>query len=193
MGDTVMFVPATPGGKLAQMWRQVVEKNNGPVDIKIEERGGKSMKSVFQRSNPSKTIGCDEVDCLPCMEGKGMCGDCRKTGIGYRVECCECEMNVHYEGETSKSGYVRGLKHLSNYKAKTHDSPLWKHAAAGHNGRMDVKYKMRVLQSFRDPLTRQVNEAVRIQQSNADILLNSKSEWFGPATVRLVAEGGGWS
>ena len=140
------------------------------------------MKSVFQKSNPTKTLGCDEDDCLPCMEGKGMCGDCRKTGIGYRMECCECETNVHYEGETSKSGYVRGLKHLSNYKAKTLDSPLWKHAAVSHNGRMDVKYKMRVLKSFRDPLTRQVNEAVRIQQSNADILLNSKSEWFGPAT-----------
>ena len=38
----------------------------------------------------------------------------------------------------------------------------------------------------------QVEEGVRIQRSKADILLNSKSEWHGPATVSLVVEAGGW-
>ena len=35
-----------------------------------------------------------------------------------------------------------------------------------------------------------MNEAVKIQISNADVLLNDKAEWHGPATVRLQAEAG---
>ena len=51
---------------------------------------------------------------------------------------------------------------------------------------------MKVVKYFREPLTRQVNEAVRISKCEAATQLNSKTEWHGPATVRLVAEGGGW-
>ena len=57
---------------------------------------------------------------------------------------------------------------------------------------MDVSYSMKVEKCFKDPLTRQVNEAVRIANCESNIQLNSKAEWHGPATVRLVAEGGGW-
>ena len=52
---------------------------------------------------------------------------------------------------------------------------------------------MKVVKSFRDPLTRQINEAVRITNCTAGTQLNSKTEWHGPATIRLVAEGGGLS
>ena len=55
-----------------------------------------------------------------------------------------------------------------------------------------VSFSMNVVKSFRDPLTRQINEAVRIFNCSATTQLNSKTEWHGPATVRLVAEGGGW-
>ena len=53
---------------------------------------------------------------------------------------------------------------------------------------MEVSFSMKVVKSFRDPLTRQVNEAVRINQCGAEVQLNSKSEWHGPATVRLVVD-----
>ena len=56
---------------------------------------------------------------------------------------------------------------------------------------LEVSYSMKVARTFSDPLTRQVNEAVRIEHCLARTQLNSKSEWHGPATVRLVAEGGG--
>ena len=52
---------------------------------------------------------------------------------------------------------------------------------------------MKIEGCFRDPLTCQVNEAVRIANCMSATQLNSKAEWHGPATVRLVAEGGGWS
>ena len=35
------------------------------------ETGGLSMKSILQKSNPLKNVGCDEADCLPCKPGKG--------------------------------------------------------------------------------------------------------------------------
>ena len=41
-----------------------------------------------------------------------------------------------------------------------------------------------------EPL-RQVNTAFRIANRESTTQLNSKAEWHGPATVRLVADGGG--
>ena len=45
---------------------------------------------------------------------------------------------------------------------------------------------MRALQSFSSCLVRQVNEAVRIEMSTADFLLNSKSEFHQAPMVRVV-------
>ena len=59
-----------------------------------------------------------------------------------------------------------------------------------HGGNMEVSYSMKVEKCFGDPLTCQINEAVRIANCNSATQLNSKAEWHGP--VRLVAEGGGW-
>ena len=62
---------------------------------------------------------------------------------------------------------------------------MFKHA---QTGRLDVNYSMKVKTKFQDTLTRQVNEGVRISMCQAEISLNSKSEWHGPATVRLVID-----
>ena len=96
--------------------------------------------------------------------------------------------SVLYHGETSKNVYVRGLKHQESYKYKMQNSALYKHAQIDHQSRMDVDYYMKVKSKFRDPLTRQVNEGVRIARCQAEVDLNSKSEWHGPATVRLVID-----
>ena len=102
--------------------------------------------------------------------------------------CDECSKSVVYHGETSQSCYVRGQKHLKDYKYKNKSSSLYKHAQTDHENRLDVKYSMKVTTKFNDPLTRQVNEAVRISRCQAEVSLNSKSEWHGPATVRLVID-----
>ena len=62
-----------------------------------------------------------------------------------------------------------------------------------HGGNMYFSFSMKVSKQFTDPLTRQVNEAVRIANCESATQLNSKTEWHGTATVRLVAEGGGWN
>ena len=81
---------------------------------------------------------------------------------------------------------------MANYRGKQKDSSLWKHAQMEHEGSLEVNFSMKVVKAFIDPLTKQVNEAVRIENCSARTQLNSKSEWHGPATVRLVDEGGGW-
>ena len=81
---------------------------------------------------------------------------------------------------------------MANYRGRQSDSPLWKHSQMSQWGSRDVSYSMKLEGCFRDPLTRQVNEAMRIANCKSTTQLNSKAEWHGPATVRLVAEGGGW-
>ena len=168
----------------------VIDKLYGPIKVKIVEEGGKTLKSVVQKSNPKKVIGCEAINCIVCINGRGEGGDCRRMNVGYQISCQECPKSVVYIGETSKSGYLRGVDHLRNYKSKKNDCPLWRHAAQDHDNRLDVKFAKKIVRLFRDPLTRQCNESVRMQRCSADVLLNSKSEWHGPATVTLQAECG---
>ena len=58
-------------------------------------------------------------------------------------------------------------------------------------GNTEVSFSIKVVKYFADPLTCQVNEGIRITRCKANTQLNSKSEWYGLATVHLVAEGGG--
>ena len=182
------MVPATPRSELAKAWRKVIEDNPGPVNIKIEECGGRRIEGMLKKSNPTKPKGCLKPDCLVCKFGRGEGGECRKNNVGYTTKCEECEEVVMYVGESGRNAYTRGLDHVRDYKGRRNDSHMWKHAEERHGGRMDVSYSMKVQKVFRDPLTRQVNEAVRMTRCEANTVLNSKSEWHGPAMVRLVPE-----
>ena len=121
--DTVIMVNSTHGGELARAYQQVVDANPGPVKIKIQEKGGISVKSIVHNTNPNKTKGCDAGDCLPCKNGGG--GECHKNSVGYELTCDVCGADVCYVGETGQNAYTRGMKHIENYKNKREDSPIW--------------------------------------------------------------------
>ena len=72
------------------------------------------------------------------------------------------------------------LLHTANYRGKLSDYPLWKHAQMTHSGSLDVSYSMKVVRYFKEPLTRQVNEAVRIANCGASTKLNSNKEQTKP-------------
>ena len=76
---------------------------------------------------------------------------------------------------------IRTASEMSNKKTL-----LWKHCTLEHGGEK-VDFTITALGSFRSCLKRQVNEAVRISSSQADILLNSKSEFHQAPLTRLVA------
>ena len=52
----------------------------------------------------------------------------------------------------------------------------------------NVKFKMEITKKFRDPLTRQANEAVRMFSRPSHEVLNSKSEFNHPPLARVVVE-----
>ena len=51
-----------------------------------------------------------------------------------------------------------------------------------------VKFKMEITGTFKDALSRQANEGVRISSRPAHELLNSKSEFNHPPTARIIVE-----
>ena len=50
---------------------------------------------------------------------------------------------------------------------------------------------MEITKKFRDPLTRQANEAVRISGRNKTEILNSKSEFNNPPITKITVERNG--
>ena len=52
----------------------------------------------------------------------------------------------------------------------------------------NVRFKMEITQKFKDALTRQANEAVRIFCRPDQELLNSKAEFNHPPLARVVVE-----
>ena len=117
---------------------------------------------------------------------------CNSNNVGYRLECDTCiekgKVRV-YEGESSRSARVRGAEHLADFNNKRSKSVLLKHKIKEHQDE-EMKIKMKITGKFRDPLTRQANEAVRISQRNKNNgeLLNSKSEFNHPPLGRITVE-----
>ena len=110
----------------------------------------------------------------------------------YQISCQECggrSKKSEYTGETSRTAYLRGREHLEGLAEEKEDNPLWKHCLSDHGGEK-VGFRMKVLRGHRSPLTRQIHEAVQIQYSTADVVMNSKGEWNGARIPRVVIEVG---
>jgi hypothetical protein len=64
-------------------------------------------------------------------------------------------------------------------------SPLWKHCQIFHN-EVEVDFVMTITGKFKKAMPREQNEGVRIKESPATIVLNSKAEWDQPPIIRVV-------
>ena len=76
---------------------------------------------------------------------------------------------------------------MRDFKKGKDDSAMYKHKQNEHNGE-EIKYRMEITKSFRDPLTRQANEAVRISGMKKNEILNSKNEFNHPPIARITVE-----
>ena len=164
-------------------------KNANGISVTVRERAGTSVRSDC-KSEPLRKKGCDRLDCLVCASGKP--GMCEKNSVGYRITCESCLGDgqwVHYEGETGRNAYSRGLEHSEDLRSEKEDTPLWKHCLLSHNG-IKQSFVMKPLRNFSSPLQRQANEGVRITSSRAQILMNSKNEWHQAPIIRVVASSG---
>ena len=103
------------------------------------------------------------------------------------MTCKERDIVRVYEGETGRSARIRGAEHLKELEKKKEKSVLYKHKLTSHKNE-NVKFKMEITRKFKDALTRQANEAVRIYTRPAQESMNSKSEFNHPPLARVVVE-----
>ena len=196
---SVFFVPPTPGGMLAkELRKREVELNKNSTErIKIVESGGIKIKNILATKNPFQKTKCTQKWCPICQKSEILKNNfedrniqCNTNNIGYRWICETCQdMNMCkvYEGETAHSGRIRCREHITALKKKKADSVLYKHQMSEHKNE-DVKFKFEITQKFKDALTRQANEAVRINSRKNSELMNSKSEFNHPPVARVMVE-----
>ena len=117
--------------------------------------------------------------------------------------------DFNYTGETARSLYTRSKQHLDAYRSnmggrKPKDSWMWEHNLCQHGGLAGPDggasdYMFNLHGTFRKPLQRQVDEAVRLGQIEKHgrvldekggggkvISLNSRGEFYTPKTVQYV-------
>lgn len=187
--ESVIFVPSTPRSELQQKYQREIDRHG--LRIRAVERGGRTVKSSLQRSNPFRSATCGRQSCFVCeTEGRG---SCEKEGVTYEIECASCKENGEravYIGETSKNAYTRGKKHLQDLDGKLAGSVMWRHCREKHDSCIS-DFTMGVTGHCRnDSMLRQISEAVRIHGSSDNELINNKTEWNFVTFPRVVVDNG---
>ena len=180
--ESVMFIPATPDGKLRKIYQQKVTEKG--FLIKVVEMLGKKVKHALQKTNPFKEETCGKTDCFPCTTGSR--GDCRKESATYRIECEDdaCGENNIYNGETGSNTYTRGKEHLSALQSRDERNCLWRHTQEKHGG-IPPAFKMVNDEHFKnDTMLRQITEAVSIRNTPLVNVMNTRAEWNMPRVPR---------
>ena len=184
-----IIVPATPHSELAKMLREVCNKETDKkLRFKIVEKGGDTVERRLVKPNPMGSDDCGKEDCVVCKQpGGGKM--CHKCNINYHAKCehkmCDSN-NVKYLGESFRNMYSRGAEHERKRMKKDESSFMHRHDIETHPDD-PPNWSFKVIKSFRDPLSRQVSEAIHIK-NHEGILLNSKSEFFQPPLVKIRKE-----
>ena len=191
---TVLFVPPTPGSGLLKELKTRDEEINKYEDerIKFVETGGIKIEQLLTQKNPFKKQKCEGKDCVLCghkSEDEEIKIHCNTNNVGYRWTCENCRkknLKRVYEGESSRSARLRGKEHARGLKNKLESNMLYKHKILEHTDDENVEFKMEITGLFKDALTRQANEAVRIKNCEKSEILNSKSRFNNPPITRIT-------
>ena len=187
--ESVIFVQSTPGSELKRKFQAEVDRCG--LRIRIVEKAGRSVKSAVQRSDPLKAAACDRKICLVCETGGR--GSCSKDGVNYEITCVGCEEADRggiYHGESSKNGFTRGKKHLEDFDRRAESSVIWRHCRERHGG--DIQdFNMNITGNYRnDAMLRQISEAVRIDGTPREQLINNRTEWNYLNFPRVLVDNG---
>ena len=116
----------------------------------------------------------------------------RKREKEKKGENRQKDYKVKYIGETWRTGYERGREHMEDLQQIREGSHMLKHILEDHPGKKmkEIKFGIRIKQTFRSALERQVSEAVSIHQAQRDgyKLMNSKSEYSRCIVPRIKIE-----
>ena len=169
--------------------------------VKVVENGGNKLSQVLPIKTTSD-MSCGRMDCWTCSQGDEKPVNCFRRSVLYESECSLCkkrkeegmELNEEhatvYVGETSRSLYERTKEHIADAGKRMENSHIRKHWDEAHPGENMPTFKFKMVGSFKDCLTRQVAEAVRIM--NKGRVLNSKSEFSRCHISRLTVEKTEW-
>ena len=192
--SSVFFVPVTPGSALLKMLKETEEKHQIDENsrIKFVETSGRKYADQLKINDPFE-VKCDPQEkCITC-QSNGKVSNCKIANVGYSLICKTCKargLERTYEGETCRNTYLRGREHVRDYDKRSESSVMYKHVQKEHKGEEDeIEFQMKVVGRFKTAITRQIDESVRIQNKKPSTLLNSKSEFHGPAVKRKVLEG----
>jgi hypothetical protein len=95
-------------------------------------------------------------------------------------------------GESSRSLHERALKHVRDAQSFSTKSHIVKHWMTSHPSlRIPPEMEFSVTGMFKDCLSRQISEALRINFSK-DVLLNSKGEYGNNTVSRLTVHEDAW-
>ena len=163
--EGVIIVPPTPEGILAKELRKACEEElkGTKISVRVQERGGRQLGQVLGTSVPgaNERKHCQRPRCFPCNSGQE--GVCRRTGVGYQINCKRCEKPLSKcAGETGRILFLRGGEHLTDCEKRAKEKPLWKHIIEKHDGTMEIDtfdhFEMVQTGVFFKPQRRKANE-----------------------------------
>ena len=222
--STVTF-PTTPGDRLVGLMKNCLEKCLPPskTSTKVVGGGGIITKAELVRTNPFPRSFCGRSACPLKWMKKGCQEKCYREMQGYSGHCTRCRqeqlnkgtpltevVDQVYYGESSRSLKTRAEQHFSDYQSHQHGSKrkpvsswMWDHAVQCHDGvisqeiRQDFTFRLQGV--FRDCLSRQLDEAVRLRMAESHgsvvgdraegagggvVVINRKDEHYQPKVVQ---------
>ena len=173
-----IIVQSTPGGELARRLRKVCERRG--AKFKIQERGGITLGNLLQNPNPTASDHCGKEDCFMDAQPEGG-KKCHKSNVMYEWTCRIC--GEVYTGETSRNFYTRCKEHLEKSDKDKLNSFIANHQIKCIN----ASFKVKVLKSFKEPLSRQIYEGTYIRRQTT-ASLNTKQDYYQASTYRMNRE-----
>ena len=179
--------------------------------VKYQEAGGDILTNFFDK-NLASGKHCGRTGCPPCEMKDGKV-NCKARNIVYESKCLVCNPQTSqqeddhdnqpsgtddypregiYIGESSRSLHERALEHVRDAQAFSAKSHITKHWMNSHPSLPSPpKMEFSITSRFRDCLSRQIGEALRINYSK-DTLLNSKAEYMANSLTRLTMKEDPW-
>ena len=177
-----IIVPSTPGSELANRLRKIAESDKN-IKFRIVEKGGQSIGNMLHSANPSSSNKCNKPECVMCNQpGGGVM--CHKSNVAYEWTCRED--GASYIGETSRNFFTRANEHIDKFDKKSKDSFIRNHQMEKHHN-SEPNFKVKVLKTFQDSLSRQIFEGVAIRHQNSESL-NSKQDYYSASTYNIRKE-----
>ena len=175
--ESVYFIPYTPGGRLRKELTEMERRLDYSKKVKYVEKLGPAIKDMLG-GDPFKD-NCGRMNCFPCRSGN--IGRCMGQNATYEITCQICQIEkgkkTSYIGETARTPFERGADHLGDLKNWRMSNALVKHLAESHPGRGWDHFSMKVLNTHRSPMERQIKEGQLISNYKGDEILNQKGEW----------------